>query len=173
MNDDTQARDDEDRIGRLLDLAERNHRLLVALARDNGLDANGDPITASKSDRSPTDRDIFFSSIEVERDRQDEKFPGQRLPFVRVLGVHPGEGMSTSTKKHLKYAVERAKTRCESRYAAGTLDWRIVLEEEIAEFFYALVDGDPDSAFAEGVQVCAVVLRILESHEFKAIASTQ
>ena len=37
-------RDDEDRIGRLLDLAERNNRLLVALARDNGLDADGRPV---------------------------------------------------------------------------------------------------------------------------------
>lgn len=31
-------------LWRLLDLAERNHRLLVALARDNGLDADGRPV---------------------------------------------------------------------------------------------------------------------------------
>jgi hypothetical protein len=43
-HDTPHARDDEDRIGRLLDLAERNHRLLVALARDNGLDADGRPV---------------------------------------------------------------------------------------------------------------------------------
>jgi hypothetical protein len=53
-----ESRDDEDRIGRLLELVERNNRLLVALARDNGLDEDGNPVD------TPTDHDPVVCATE-------------------------------------------------------------------------------------------------------------
>ena len=278
---------DRDRIGDLLDLAERNNRLLVALARDNGLDADGSPVDMAEADghevfftkdgdgydireaiavckdggHEPTafvitdcreikvsninagrftvrwrrhyrccdslsgEREItivrgaaiktikdlerrldeandhahvtascgyvvdempgepwgyvaaeagppsrddsrqgFFDAIEAERRRQEAKFPGQRIPFF-----DPAHYDDRGVAFFLGYEEAKAKRRCDVAASSGTCDWNLVLAEEVAEFLHALARGDAKGAYKEGVEVCAVVLRMLESPEFAAL----
>lgn len=60
---------------------------------------------------------------------------------------------------------DAARLRCDRAALAGSLSWRLVLEEEVAE---ALAETDPELLRAELVQVAAVAVQWIEALDRRA-----
>lgn len=137
-------RDEDDRIGRMMEILESVDRDIRA-----ALDAESDPL---------------FVEVLKERQRQEVKFPGQVLPLCdddndRHLGAH-------------LFLLEKEETlarqACEEANAAGQLVWVDVLDEEVCELHTAMqrYHNNPTEAHlaalrCEAVQVIAVIHRML------------
>ena len=143
----TAQRDDTDRIGEILDTVRRIE------ARDQ------------VAPTSPRGR--IFAEVVAERERQEAKFPGQRLPLVEP-DDEPGRVDMPRTVKQLADREAVARGVCESRAKYGSLTWLDVAREEFAEAMHALGKlqaghGSKAEARAECVQAIAVLVRLLES----------
>jgi hypothetical protein len=123
--------------------------------------APGDPaiLPAMTSDNirwlpivAPFATGIVLRDVVNERDRAEAKFPGQHLP--------DGTGQGWR-KAHADFA----RQRCKDHAAAGTLTWRHVLSEEVAE---ALAETDPVRLRAELVQVANVAVRWVEDLDLRS-----
>lgn len=146
----TAQRDDTDRIGEILDTVRRIE------TRD------------AASPSSPRGR--IFAEVVAERERQEAKFPGQRLPLVEP-DDEPGRVDMPRTVDRLRNREAVAREVCESRAKYGSLTWLGVLNEEVAEALHSLAKmqagiGGKEAARAELIQVAAVCFRILESEHF-------
>lgn len=102
------------------------------------------------------DSDLFAEVI-AERVRQETKFPNQHLPSVLPFDADPHDP-SRSAASTAALAEQIAKRTVASRVANGTLTWRDVLAEEVAEAV-AAVYFDQAALRAELIQVAAVALR--------------
>lgn len=98
-----------------------------------------------------------FKAVVDERARQEEKFPGQQVPLS-------GIPIKTAT-----YCAKEARGHCELATSDGSLTADDIFAEEAEEFREALALGDREAIRKEGVQVIAVILRILESDAYKAL----
>lgn len=87
-----------------------------------------------------SDRITVLMDIDAERNRQDEKWGPQTHPS--------GTGSSFWAAQE-----ETAKAVCEVRAERGTITWKDILYEEVAEAF---AEGDEARLRAELVQVAAV-----------------
>lgn len=120
-----------------------------------------------------------LQDIDRERDRQEEKFPGQVLPLGfgqdwSVLGLR-GEQLVEMLKAFNDAALLPSTS---FRWIAGQivmeekppigLQWLTVLLEEL---FEATVESDPAKARAELVQTAAVCVRIIEQIDREAMES--
>lgn len=136
-------RDDDDRIGEILDTVRRIE------ARDIA---------------SPRGR--IFAEVVAERERQEVKFPGQRLPLVDTASDTLDEVID-----YLRGMAEKRKRDCDIAAKVGRCSWLLVHMEEVAESFLAMAEmqagvGTKEAARAELIQVMAVCARILESEHF-------
>lgn len=98
-----------------------------------------------------------FAAVVEERVRQEEKFPGQQVP------------LSDEKPIVARDRVEDAREWCNTAMRIGTLTADNIFDEEAQEFREALALGDREAIRKEGVQVIAVILRILESDAYKAL----
>lgn len=89
-----------------------------------------------------------LDDVAAERDRQRSKWGQQTLPDG--TGGEPWDQIERDT----------ARQRCDQAMQAGQLQWRHVLEEEVAE---ALAETDPTALRAELVQVAAVAVQWVEA----------
>ena len=87
-----------------------------------------------------------LKDIGAERKAQDEKFPDQNIP--------------DGTNHRLTGAADMARVICDECSAVGTLTWRDVLAEEVAEAF---ATEDLLELRKELIQVAAVAARWAES----------
>lgn len=87
-------------------------------------------------------------AVQAERERQHAKHGVQTLPDG--AGTEPWDDVER----------DAARLRCDRATLAGTLTWRHVLEEEVAE---ALAETDPAALRAELVQVAAVAVQWIEA----------
>jgi len=94
---------------------------------------------------TPTER--VLADVQLERERQTAEHGEQRLPAGTC---EPWD----ETER------DASRLRCDRATLAGTLTWRHVLEEEVAEVF---AEVDPAALRAELVQVAAVAVQWIEA----------
>lgn len=121
---------------------------------------------------SPSPRGRIFAEVIAERERQEAKFPGQRLPLVEP-DDEPGRIDLRRAVDRLRNRESAAREVCEARSKDGSLTWLDVASEEFSEAMHALAKlqagiGGREAARAELIQVMAVCARILESEHFEA-----
>lgn len=104
----------------------------------------------------------IIDAIKRERQRQEAKFPGQKLPASpALLWPHFDE---YRTAKHLEIPSEaRAKFLCDVAVRNGALTHSEVLSEEHSEAQAAAARKDPVALREELIQVAAVALRWIEA----------
>lgn len=90
---------------------------------------------------------MVLLDVRAERLRQHERFGEQSLP----------DGTGSARQIDNRVA---AQYWCDLRTRAGSLSWRDVLDEEVAE---ALAEADPVRLRAELVQVAAVAVQWVEA----------
>ena len=190
----TSQRDDEDRIGEILDTVRRIEARdtsylrgqIEALVEES--DRLRDALTAScvewrnamaVKDKAMHDlamlvptspRGRIFAEVVAERERQEAKFPGQRLPLVEP-NDEPGRIDLRRAVDRLRNRESAAREVCEARARDGSLTWLDVASEEFSEAMHELAKlqagiGGKGAARAELIQVMAVCARILESEHF-------
>lgn len=142
-------RDEGDRVGEILDTVRRIEARMTAT-----------------SER----RAAIFAEVSKERERQEVKFPGQRLPLVEPED-EPGRIDLPRTVKQLADREKAYRKVCDERAKDGSVTWLDVAREEFAEAMHALGKlqaghGSKAEARAECVQVIAVLVRLLESEHF-------
>lgn len=142
-------RDESDRVGEILDIVRRIEARMTAT-----------------SER----RAAIYAEVSRERERQEAKFPGQRLPLVEPED-EPGRIDLPRTVKTLADREKIDREVCDSRARHGSLTWLDVAREEFAEAMHALGKlqaghGSKAEAQAECVQAIAVLVRLLESEHF-------
>lgn len=135
-------RDDDDRIGEILDTVRRIEARMTAT-----------------SER----RAAIFAEVDIERARQDAKFPGQALPVIDL------DRDLQAVIASYRSSVMRATRVNDENGKPPSWDW--VLIEEVAEALLGLAEmqagtGTKAAARAELIQVMAVCARILESSHF-------
>lgn len=94
-----------------------------------------------------------LEDVAAERARQRARFGRQEL--ADGTGLEPWD----ETER------DEARLRCDRATLAGSLTWRHVLEEEVAE---ALAEADPVELRAELVQVAAVAVQWIEALDRRA-----
>lgn len=97
-------------------------------------------------------RAAIYDAIDVERERQEAKFPNQHLPSAQVGGFPP----------RFISSAQQARRWTDASHQAGTLSWTDVFVEEAAEAVDAAEEGDLPGLRQELVQVIAVCVRWLE-----------
>lgn len=104
----------------------------------------------------------LIDAIERERQRQEAKFPGQKLPASpALLWPHFDEHR---TARHLEIPSEsRAKFLCDTAARNGSLTHGEILSEEHSEAQAAAARKDPAALREELIQVAAVALRWIEA----------
>ena len=102
---------------------------------------------------SPTSRVLV--EIAGERSRQNEKWGEQNWP-------------SDTGHRQDRFTAEIQRERCEAASAAGTLTWRHIIREELAEAF---AESSPAYLRQGLVQVAAVVVAWIECLDRRAAES--
>lgn len=142
-------RDEGDRVGEILDIVRRIEARMTAT-----------------SER----RAAIFAEVSKERERQEAKFPGQRLPLVEP-DDEPGRIDLPRRVAGLANDERMCRESCDEHAKSGTVTWLDVAREEFAEAMHALGKlqaghGSKAEARAECVQAIAVLVRLLESEHF-------
>lgn len=99
-----------------------------------------------------THRDRVIDSVLAERNRQDAKWGEQNHPDGTGIG---GDDVRRDVMTSL----------CQAAAASGSVTWRHILDEEVAEAF---AEPDPAKLRAELVQVAAVAVAWIEAIERRA-----
>ena len=92
-----------------------------------------------------TETDILAQIIK-ERQRQDAKWGEQNLPI------------KDNDPQYVELA-QFAKLKCDNALEDGTITWRHILQEEVAEAF---AEDDPNKQAEELIQVAAVCVAMIE-----------
>lgn len=107
----------------------------------------------------------IIDAIERERQRQEAKFPGQKLPATAIQRVRGLDDMFSTDAKGVcacntagLISEIQAKVRCDD-----DPDWSRVLVEEVSEAVSAAGRGDAKHARQELIEVAAVALRWIEA----------
>lgn len=99
----------------------------------------------------------LIDAIERERQRQEQKFPGQKLPATSVQrwsAIIPGTEGDEACRDAGVVPESKIKEACDERP-----DWSRVLVEEVSEAISAAGRGDADHACKELIEVAAVAIR--------------
>lgn len=104
--------------------------------------------------------------IRAERQRQEAKFPNQRLPDIVVPEkIRVMTGTARASRAAVLHGIpseDVAKAAYEQQVRENRASWLDVLIEEVAETVRPAVDGDLEKLREELVQVAAVAVRQIE-----------
>ena len=101
----------------------------------------------------------LIDAIERERQRQEQKFPGQKLP---AAWAEDGDHLPRADRACLMAGVKpeyQIKADAKLRELSGKITWADVLVEEVSEAISAAGRGDVDHACQELIEVAAVAIR--------------